>query len=259
MFADFSPKQPVALVVAATFVLASMAATAAAPAPDSTAARAHTSIAGKRTKGGRHDDDVERRDLVVRAHSIVAGKSIGEWTAEHWQWTFSFLAGQSPVFDDQTGELGYLGDVGGPVFFLGGPDDARLGFDVPCGKYLLFALLTQAWTLEGDDTEASARAENEAFIGSITNLSARLDGKRIPDLFAHRETTPRLFPVTIPNGGLFGDEGGSFDAVADGYWLLLRPLAPGRHTLVFGGSTEDGQVDYRSQMKLNVTGRCRNR
>jgi hypothetical protein len=202
-------------------------------------------------------DEHERHGRVLPPDSIVAGKSIGEWSAEWWKWAFSFLAGESPVFDDQTGELGHLGDVGGPVFFVGAVNDVKRSFSVPCRQYLLIPLLTQAWTLEGDDTEAFAREQNDAFVNLIDSLTARVDGERIPNLFSHRETTPELFSVTIPDGGLFGDEGGTFDAVADGYWIMLKPLSSGTHTISFGGSTRDGLIDYIARLKLTVTGKCR--
>jgi hypothetical protein len=199
-----------------------------------------------------HDD--RHRSRVIPAGSIVEGKSIEEWTAEWWRWGLSFTEGQSPIFDDDTGKLGHLGDVGGPVFFFGAIANITRTFNVPCGKYLLYPLLTSvAW----DDEEEALRQYNSEFIDPITALYASVDGKRVPHLFSHRETTQDLFSVTFPDGGLNGEVGGVFDAVSDGYWLMLAPLAPGRHTISLGGTVPDFEVDYRATMEIKVTGKCR--
>jgi hypothetical protein len=204
-------------------------------------------------------DETRLHSKLIPANSIVEGKSIGEWTAEWWQWGLSFVNGQNPWRDDPTGELAYLGDVGGPVFFIGAIDDVNRSFSVPCGKYLLIPMLTPVWWLDPafGDTEEFARDQNNMFVDTITNLVARMDGKRIPNLFSHREITPRLFSVTIPNGGLYGEVGGVFDAVSDGYWLMFKPLSYGKHTISFGATALDGEIDYRAKVELKVTGRCR--
>jgi len=50
---------------------------------------------------------------------------------------------------------------------------------------------------------------------------------------------------------LFGMEGGGeFNAVSDGYWVMLRPLTPGRHTLNFGGTVGN---PANPELQLDVT------
>lgn len=203
---------------------------------------------------GRDHADVSR--LLVPPYGKVAGRTTAEWAADLWQWTFSFLEGESPVFDDETGELAYLGDVGGPVFFAAAASNVRRSFDVPCGKYMLVPLVDQAWTLEGDDTEAFARQQNAEFLATVSSLVARLDGKRIPDLYSYVQSSPSLFTVTIPDGGLFGPEGGTFQAVTAGYFLMIKPLPRGPHSLVFGATALDGAFDYRARFDFRVVGPC---
>ena len=51
-----------------------------------------------------------------------------------------------------------------------------------------------------------------------------------------RECAPQWFSLNLPEGNLFGIGAGRYaPAVADGYYLLLRPLPPGEYTIRFGG------------------------
>ena len=50
--------------------------------------------------------------LTNREVREKTGKTIAQWGAKWWQWAFK----NPEVLGDTTGEFGYLGDVGGPVF-----------------------------------------------------------------------------------------------------------------------------------------------
>ena len=48
----------------------------------------------------------------------------------------------------------------------------------------------------------------------------------------------------LPDANLFGIDAGDYaPAVADGFYLLLAPLSPGRHTITFGGTGNFGGPD----------------
>ena len=72
-------------------------------------------------------------------------------------------------------------------------------------------------------------------------------GSPLPEstLFAHRETAP-IFSYNLPpkfniDQVFFGEtiSGRVSPVAADGYYLMLRPLKPGLHTIVFGGQSVD--------------------
>jgi hypothetical protein len=66
-------------------------------------------------------------------------------------------------------------------------------------------------------------------------LKAKIDGKSVKNLNGQRVTSPE-FTLTIRDGGVFGIPSGTHaPQVADGYWLMLRPLSPGSHTIQFKG------------------------
>jgi hypothetical protein len=73
-------------------------------------------------------------------------------------------------------------------------------------------------------------------------MHVSIDGMPVSGLFAHRETAPPFTLNLASPDNLFTisyhhDVTGLIDpAVADGYWLMLEPLAPGPHVIVFGGT-----------------------
>src|SRR5215469_3807038 len=75
------------------------------------------------------------------------GQSIDAWGAAWWQNAFV----HPDLLIDTTGEFGYLGNVGGPVFFAegsgGGP--VSLSYTVPNNQYILLPVATYIWTFFG--------------------------------------------------------------------------------------------------------------
>lgn len=67
-------------------------------------------------------------------------------------------------------------------------------------------------------------------------LLASIDGEPIADLFAYcAQSNPGGFDVVIPENSVLGlDPGPRSPVVADGSFLLFRPLSPGVHTLHIG-------------------------
>src|ERR1043166_6536451 len=78
---------------------------------------------------------------LLPPHSVVGGKTIGEWSADWWTWVFC----QPAPFDPQTDTTGANANTcqpDGPVFFIGGPIAGHFErtFTVPAGKYLLILI-----------------------------------------------------------------------------------------------------------------------
>lgn len=187
------------------------------------------------------------RAQVVPPHATVAGRTIGEWTAAYNQWGFTQPISQNP-FLDTDGSRAANGQSG-PVFFVAGGFYTGVQpprhYAVPEDKYLLIPIIFAE--LDNIDTFPPLTVEqlrdaNAAIINTTTELHVSIDGVPVPDLFAHREMSP-VFNFDLPSADnlftyLYGHPiSGRIDpAVADGYWLMLGPLSPGRHVIVFGGS-----------------------
>ena len=90
----------------------------------------------------------------------------------------------------------------------------------------------------------------------MSELHVRLNNIPLQDLFPFRATSRSLQTMTMPaEDNLLGvDGGGDFNAVSDGYWVMLRPLRSGRHTLNFGGRVGDpARPDFELDITYEIT------
>jgi hypothetical protein len=188
---------------------------------------------------------------VVPPHSVVEGKTIGEWSTESWKWAFSFQRPDDP-FSNPSGANQHL-HQSGPVFQLA--RNARdSAFDVPQGKYML-ALLDGYVASEKEDgfgrTEAQLRAIADSYSDRVKVLSATLDGVAVPNLFAHRELSPVFNYTVLPDSPIGLSPGESGVAVSDGYYLLLAPPSPGQHFIEISSQQGSGPV-YTDRYTITV-------
>lgn len=168
--------------------------------------------------------------------STVEGQTIGEWTANWWQWAFS-QSMPNDAFTDATGANAAVGQTG-PVFFVAGTTGgtATRSFTVPGDRFLLVPLINiTAIGLPSD--EAALRSVAASFVDNVTNLTAVIDGTSVLNLSSYREVSPAFSYVAGTNNPFSLPPGpsGSEVAVSDGYWLMLDPLGLGVHTIEFGG------------------------
>jgi len=191
--------------------------------------------------------------VVLPPHSIVEGRTIGEYSADWWQWAFSFSSPDDPI-SDPTGALANQ-KQSGPVFFVAGGTATR-AFTVPADKYILIPLLNAEMSqLELGDftlTEPQVRAEVNALADLIDELHASIDGVPVPNLFDYREESPAFEYFAAPNNVIGVPTGNSGIAVADGYWLMLAPIPAGEtHVINFGGGVSE--FDYRVDVTATIT------
>jgi hypothetical protein len=177
-------------------------------------------------------------DFVVSPGESVGGRSQAEWSRAWWEWAASFEYSESPVAD-RTGRHCHLGQDG-PVWFLAGTYGTRRTIrtcTVPRGKYLFFPLINYVVFPRGDTTITCASATETA--RSITDqpslLVLDLDGRQVRDLVSYRQATATCFDL-----GVRAKPGRRvFPTAANGYYVMLKPLSPGKHALNFGGVLPD--------------------
>src|SRR5450755_973468 len=101
---------------------------------------------------------------------------------------------------------------------------------------------------DGLDTPALVYKDFQSFGFRADSLSASVDGVPIRNLDPTttpyhacaapvRGCAPSSFSLMFPDDNLFGLPAGKYaPAVQDGYYLLIAPLRPGRHTVTFAGT-----------------------
>ena len=90
------------------------------------------------------------------------------------------------------------------------------------------------------------------FADQFTDLSLTIDGVAVADLQRFRVRSP-VFQYTAAQGNVFGVPAGTTRSVADGYWVLIRPLSLGTHTVSFGGAFPPGGFTTFVTYTLTVT------
>jgi len=203
---------------------------------------------------------------VIDSDSVVFGRTFGEWSAAWEQWAYSIKVDQHPLFDNGDCTVAQSG----PVWFLGGKFCANgatcsatgvvRSCNVPRGKALYFPVINgEDSALEEVVAQEHSTDPDPEFYQQIagmrvfedTNMTGMpvycsVDGAWIPDLQRRFRVQSVAFGFTIPDNNYLkavypssmsgGFKAGTYyPAIDDGYYVMLAPLAPGHHTLHFGG------------------------
>ena len=176
---------------------------------------------------------------VVPVRSAAYGGDYDEWSARWWQWALSIPERNHPIGDKTGARCGTK--QRGNVWFLAGTfgGAATRSCVVPAGKALFFPIINIVF-LDRAGAGANPRrllSTAQAAMDGVTNLELTIDGNRIPKLRGYRADASG-FPVTIVEGNFLRQGGGRYVGASDGYWVLLTPLPPGKHTIRFRGVTE---------------------
>lgn len=178
--------------------------------------------------------------LVYDLNSAPFNTSYADWTAKWWQWTYSIPWNKNPSYDD-TGK--YCGEnQHGPVWFL------TLAFEhpvertchIPQNTALLITLLnSECSSVEYKhlETEKELRGCAKKMQDVVSGAEASLNGITIPNVEKYRIQT-NLFNFTLPQDNILNLTSQATQAVADGNWLFLKPLPPGKYELKVKGEID---------------------
>lgn len=215
-------------------------------------------------------------DPLYAPHAKVEGRTLQEWSAAWWQSVFAapvFAADGTtlvnPQLVDGDGTVAHAVPSGkGNVTFLyggfDGQDHTRGTVEHPvtvkAGSRLFMPIQNSEWSnpdtpskesnytqVPGNYSAKELQHFADVQTGATIHLNASIDGHAVPEdvLFTHRETAP-IFSYTLPatyniDQVFFGEDisGPVSPVAADGYYMMLKPLSPGLHTIVFGGQSID--------------------
>jgi hypothetical protein len=179
---------------------------------------------------------------VFKPNSKAHGRSYAEWSAEWWQWNMEHpVVGHpsidDPAFDVASGQSGKVWFLATPVEFgTATPTPVTRNITIRPGTALFVGMLNGEWSSnEGAPTEAEQREVANFQADRIVNLACTLDGRPVTNLGNYRFESDQ-FAFTAPDPWIFSPApSGAGTAVADGYYLFLKPLSVGRHVLHYSG------------------------
>lgn len=193
---------------------------------------------------------------IVAPNKKAYGKTYGQWAAAWQQWAFGVPAAQSP-FLDETGASAAAGQSG-PVWFLAGNfgGETERDITVPPGRSLFFPVVN-SFFIRTEPTEPTdingIRAILQGFLP--TSYSCEIDGRSVVDLEDYYTESP-LFNETLFADNLFGLDPGVYGpAMSIGYYLMVKPLRPGKHTIHFSGflAGDIPEHDFSLDVTYNIT------
>jgi hypothetical protein len=203
---------------------------------------------------------------VVQPNSNEFGNTYGEWSARWWQWLVAVPAATNPNLT--SGNVDCTLGQSGSVWFLGGSFGDKPSYTrsctIPSGKDLLVTPLTTLFGELGPVGTPEGPSDcpggpNTCDPNKIRKLAAdgqdnpellevRVDNAQVKNLDQYRVTSP-VFNAFLPDGAI-GDipTGLHGPLVSDGYFVLLKPLSPGMHTIHLKGIANNKfavEVTYR--------------
>jgi hypothetical protein len=213
---------------------------------------------------------------VIPPSALPYGLSYAEWSAKWWQWALGLNANYVETAQNLVGNPNICGGTASPVRFLPGagflPEPG--GVAIATNKvYLdaktpLFFPILAAW----DDnsgcptftslTAAELADANAANWSAVSETTCTIDGVAVAGL--SNPATTEYLAVSAPFSyttattdnvlaGFFGEscipgDMTIYPAVAEGVYLMIAPLAPGKHTI-----QTIGEVGSPPFVTLNIT------
>ncbi len=184
------------------------------------------------------------QSLVYALKDKICGSTLGQWGDAWWKWAFSST---NPNFI-------YGQDVG-KVFFLTGMVSPDVSVTVPSGTPLIFPIWNNEWSdFEGyGNTLQQLDYWNDIMVSHLSSATVTIDGTDIPHADTYLAESSQLQQMVLPahnawsqlfGGGMGVDVPTPIVFAQDGYWMGVKPLSPGQHTIHFTQTADfkDGDV-----------------
>jgi hypothetical protein len=212
-------------------------------------------------------DDKAHFSKVVEPGEEFFGRSYNELAGKWTNWLAAEPIATNPAFDPD----GRFCDRNqeGSVWFLASTFEGVVDrtCEVPEGKAIfvslggVFVSFAPEFPAAGDPCLQMATSlekvrcdvNDDVPVAPAISFEVSLDGVPVKDLFAYRaQSEPQGFTLRVPDPSFLTDlgfaAGNRSSAVADGYFLFLKPLSPGEHTLSLRMTNPD-----QSQTGVNYT------
>jgi len=192
-------------------------------------------------------------------NSSPYGIPFKDWTAKWAAWYFTVPKSQNWNFQNAPGvkyvpeDCSYLQNSSSPVFFLPYVDNSRgsvatVTCNVPQNKSLLMSI--DGGTSDFSDPTIKTKTPAE-LVRLVTksniypnSFGITLDGH--PLALTNDEVNKvqsNLFKLSLPANNLWGEPTGPDQAITQGWWVMLKPLPPGQHTVHYITGYRDSRSD----------------
>jgi hypothetical protein len=184
---------------------------------------------------------------IVPHNATFQDKTYSQWEVSFWQWALAIPLPAKPSdlphpFADCTRPIS-AGQTGN-VWYWSAPDIPNETCNqsatiIPAGTAIFLSMLdVEASSLDAFPFFATmADAQRHIaieFTNDIRDLFCTIDGVPVVNVTAYRTLTDQ-FSFFAPTPWIFNTTGGNGTAVGDGYFLILKPLPAGPHTIHYGG------------------------
>ena len=193
--------------------------------------------------------------LLYRPKERPFGHTWQYWTTRWWQWFLSIPKVNNPAIDN-TGEKSSVEQLDPNVWFLASTINGRAvrKVNIPSGKALLFPIINVTIS-NSEIPELKNDRDLISFVKSemddIVNKQAKIDGDDLSILEEYRIQSPP-FNFSFPVNNIFGAKDGPTRGVGDGYWIFMRPLRSGKHTIKTYGSCMSGKIQIGASIQLII-------
>ena len=204
-----------------------------------------------------NNESITDDGMIYSIESEPYGLAYSDWAIEWWRWYLSIPKENAPALDT-TGENCAQDQNNPNVWFLAGTfgGSAERNCTVPSDKALFFPLINVACSYAyfpslktEEELRQCAIDENEV----VYERRLSVDGVEIRDLDKYLVITP-AFNVTLPQNNLWDvPPNTETTAVTAGYYILLKPLSRGDHTIQYGGAAGNPAISGEENFATLVT------
>ena len=182
------------------------------------------------------------QDQIYPPSSSPYGLPHKNWGIAHWQWWLSIPKEIAPFPDPAKWTYDCFIGLGYPVAMLANPiidaETPNVTYDctIPRDRAILIEGITEfCYYGQGGPGGQVVRTDEDlkkcvVYRNDHATHEILIDGKKVENIDQYRVTTD-FFNMTIPDGNMFGFPAGTYRALLDGTWLMLKPLPPGNHTI----------------------------
>jgi hypothetical protein len=188
------------------------------------------------------------------------GLTYGEWSAKWWQWLYSLPTGSNPS-TDVSGKNCNLKQDNPKVWFLAGTSGgfAERKCTIPAGVAILISPIEGECSFAENPslhTKAELLQCVKADQNAVRDVRLTVDGVSLDGWRDYRISSD-LFNLTLPENNIIGVSPQKTQAVSDGYFIMLKPLPIGEHTVYSSGNlidvTTTGTLNFASQVKYHLS------